>query len=146
VDEILRLIRERVSEEANIIFGATTEEAMKGGIRVSLILTGPFESELSEHPAFSQSSPTSSTASAPRNYQAKEHAPSESIPIPKFQVESKPVSVHPHERVVRNTQKPREHVKSEQSERPAEKPAPAKEDSRDSEQKKASWWDRGSWF
>jgi cell division protein FtsZ len=45
VDEILRLIRQEVSEDANVIFGATCDTELKGAIRVSLILTGPYESE-----------------------------------------------------------------------------------------------------
>lgn len=45
VDEVLRLIRQEVSEEANVIFGATSDDDMKGAIRVSLILTGPYDQE-----------------------------------------------------------------------------------------------------
>merc|ERR1712232_599857 len=43
VDEVLRIIREEVCPDANVIFGATTDNNMKGAIRVSLILTGPYD-------------------------------------------------------------------------------------------------------
>ena len=41
----MRLVRQEVSEDANVIFGATTDESMKGAIQVSLILTGANEAE-----------------------------------------------------------------------------------------------------
>jgi len=98
IDEILRYIRAEVSEEANVIFGATSDEEMKGAIRVSLILTGPYSdnenpilqpvepvaaqqraapaSPVHPPPAFSQESPRGAKTANPRPSQVFQVAPS----------------------------------------------------------------------
>ena len=37
------MVHDTVSEDANIIFGATADASMDGKIQVSLILTGPWD-------------------------------------------------------------------------------------------------------
>merc|ERR1711974_496898 len=95
---ILRYIRAEVSEEANVIFGATSDEEMRGAIRVSLILTGPYAdnenpilqpvepvatqqraapaSPVHPPPAFSQEAPRGAKTANPRPSQVYQVAPS----------------------------------------------------------------------
>jgi len=75
VDEVVELIHEHVSSEANIIFGATSDESLDGSIRVSLIMTGPWE-ELSAEEELAQAQAAS--VRVPRSAaqtQAKEKTP-----------------------------------------------------------------------
>jgi cell division protein FtsZ len=51
VDEAATRIREEVDPDANIILGATFEEALEGVIRVSVVATGINSTETKSHPA-----------------------------------------------------------------------------------------------
>jgi cell division protein FtsZ len=53
VDEAATRIREEVDEDANIILGATFDEALEGTIRVSVVATGIEEAAMGELPASS---------------------------------------------------------------------------------------------
>ena len=42
---MVEIINKQVNKEANVIFGTTTHDELEGSIQVSLIITGPWESE-----------------------------------------------------------------------------------------------------
>jgi len=57
VDEAANRIRDEVDPEANIIFGATTDENLDGKMRVSVVATGIDGTGIAAHPVASASAP-----------------------------------------------------------------------------------------
>ena len=148
VDEVLRLIREEVSEDANVIFGATSEEDMKGAIRVSLILTGPYEDSqlhpveeplLKESPSSSSVNTTSNNTSTTTNNTATSkfahqiptsdnaHASPRASQV--FQVETEQDDIDD------------ENVRKEQEEKQRRTIPKAKK-----QEKQDSWWSPSKWY
>jgi cell division protein FtsZ len=61
VDEAATRIREEVDQDANIIVGATFDEALDGLIRVSVVATGIEQAQIARNAATAATSPTSAT-------------------------------------------------------------------------------------
>ncbi|WP_420410349.1 cell division protein FtsZ [Hoeflea sp.] len=76
VDEAATRIREEVDADANIILGATFDEALEGLIRVSVVATGidRVESEYEQRPAMSAQRPASRPATTSQTPQASRPA------------------------------------------------------------------------
>ncbi|WP_422371046.1 cell division protein FtsZ [Hoeflea sp.] len=76
VDEAATRIREEVDADANIILGATFDEALEGLIRVSVVATGidRVESEYEQRPAMSAQRPAARPATATQSPQASRPA------------------------------------------------------------------------
>jgi len=64
VDEAATRIREEVDQDANIIVGATFDEALDGVIRVSVVATGIEQAQIARNAAATQSTPPSATAAS----------------------------------------------------------------------------------
>ncbi|MEQ8480327.1 MAG: cell division protein FtsZ [Hoeflea sp.] len=87
VDEAATRIREEVDADANIILGATFDEALEGLIRVSVVATGidRVESEYEQRPAMSSQRPASRPATSAQAPQASRPAapqPAQQVPSP----------------------------------------------------------------
>ncbi|MBR0559114.1 cell division protein FtsZ [Neokomagataea anthophila] len=74
-------IREEVTEDANIIFGALIDESLNGRIRVSVVATGLDAQAAHNATAASQETPTQNTQAAP----AQNPAPASAAPQPAAQ-------------------------------------------------------------
>src|SRR5919201_3999752 len=66
VDEAATRIREEVDQEANIILGATFDDALEGTMRVSVVATGLSQESLSKSGSSSFAEETSELAAPPR--------------------------------------------------------------------------------
>jgi cell division protein FtsZ len=76
VDEAATRIREEVDQDANIIVGATFDEALDGLIRVSVVATGIEQAQIARNAAAAAGTPTA--AVAPQSAQAAPAAAAES--------------------------------------------------------------------
>ena len=86
VDEAATRIREEVDEDANIIFGATYDDAMEGKVRVSVVATGVAGGEeMQSHPRASLPEPKPAPKPAAPKVEAS--APAEPAPQPRIERE-----------------------------------------------------------
>merc|ERR1712032_1140955 len=73
-----------MGNEANVIFGATCDNEMKGAIRVSLILTGPYASEQTVvHPMENQANSPQSNRVFPPEFRPSSSEPRSSTGSPR---------------------------------------------------------------
>lgn len=84
VDEAATRIREEVDADANIILGATFDEALEGLIRVSVVATGidRVESEAEQRPSMSAARPAARPAATVQQPQASRPAPAQPVAAP----------------------------------------------------------------
>jgi cell division protein FtsZ len=84
VDEAATRIREEVDADANIILGATFDEALEGLIRVSVVATGidRIESEVEQRPAMPAPRPAARSTATVQQPQASRPAPAQPVAAP----------------------------------------------------------------
>jgi cell division protein FtsZ len=84
VDEAATRIREEVDADANIILGATFDEALEGLIRVSVVATGidRIESEVEQRPAMPAPRPAARSTATVQQPQASRPAPAQPAAAP----------------------------------------------------------------
>lgn len=107
VDEAANRIREEVDENANIIFGSTSEPALEGKIRVSVVATGiDIGNNFVGQPAKASKNFRSSTENNSRNNQ-QEEASSDNIFVAREPVDPSNFRANQPERPVEKFDRPR---------------------------------------